>query len=52
LLWYQNWNRELWYFTLSPAGAALNMHCAIKGLVYPKMKIMSLMTHPHIIPSL
>jgi len=23
----------------------------IKGLVHPKMKIMSLMTHPHVVPS-
>jgi len=24
----------------------------IKGLVHPKMKMMSLMTHPHVVPSL
>jgi len=26
-------------------------HLSLKGLVHPKMKIMSLMTHPHGVPS-
>ncbi len=25
--------------------------CAIKGIVHPKMKMMSLITHPHVIPN-
>jgi len=28
------------------------MHKGVKALVHPKMKIISLMTHPHVVPSL
>jgi len=28
------------------------MHKLVKGLVHPKMKILSVFTHPHVVPNL
>ncbi len=25
--------------------------CSVKGIVHPKMKILSLITHPHVVPN-
>jgi len=33
-------------------GAKVAIWLIVKGLVYPKMKILSVFTHPHVVPNL
>ncbi len=40
---------ETIYFTFTPKYAYTQ---TLKGIVHPKIKIMSLITHPHVVPNL